>query len=794
MTKINLPFEDRSVWDYLRWNSYLSERYRFLYVATPKVACTSLKWWFADLEGYSKCLSEVKDSNESDPDLVIHDSFHRVAPTVTGLAPEDLVEPIVSDSYFRFAVVRNPYKRIFSAWQSKLLLREPLQVKAYLKCEFYLMPIKSALDIALAFEGFLEYLASCETPNYLDFHWTPQATLLRPDLIAYTKLTHIENAKELSLALAEHLGPNIPDPFATHRTNESLIPFLPKFITERSVELIKSLYAEDFITFEYDSKIPMAREEFTSSQLDVTLRAISLIRGRHQRLAETRGIFSAQINRALSEQSSRLNFVILEKDKAISTQKNEIKRIEVVVEQKDQAIVTQSEEIGRLNSVLLEKDKAISIQNDEIKRMRIDILEKDKTISIQTNAIKHLSQEIEKLRLSKFLRICQLVNAGRYKLSELIHLGLKKDKAYPVAFESKVNTKGFNAYQICTPKIVSNNRARVVHIIANFMTGGSSRLVVDLIEYLGGQYDQSVVTSFIPDPPAYIGLDITEFRHLENIQPLIEYFKRVKPAFIHVHYWGDCDEPWYAKAVQAADMLGIPVLENVNTPIAPYVSSAIRKYIYVSNYVREIYGQPQSDHLTIYPGSDFSLFNRPDNESCPGDCIGMVYRLEHDKLNIDSINPFIRAVQKRPSTKALIVGGGSLLEPFKKAVKNAGVADRFEFTGYVSYTELPKLYRRMSLFVVPVWKESFGQVSVFAMNMRIPVVGYNVGAIGEIIDNELLLAPAGDVEKLSDIIVRLLDIPDELAAIGQFQQKRAKDYFSVQAMIKAYEKLYAEMT
>ncbi|MGG2018651.1 glycosyltransferase, partial [Pseudomonas sp. S8] len=125
----------------------------------------------------------------------------------------------------------------------------------------------------------------------------------------------------------------------------------------------------------------------------------------------------------------------------------------------------------------------------------------------------------------------------------------------------------------------------------------------------------------------------------------------------------------------------------------------------------------------------------------------MVYRLETDKLNADSITPFIKAVQKRPQTRVLIVGGGSLMETFKEAVNSAGVSDNFEFTGYVAYSQLPDLYRRMKLFVAPVWKESFGQVSPFAMRMHVPVVGYDIGAIGEIVDDSSLLAPYGDADK-----------------------------------------------
>ena len=119
-----LPDKQRLL-NYLSFNSYCSRRHRLFYVATPKVACTTLKWWFAELEGYTEILCNIKDSAETDPDLVIHDSFHKVAPDVTGLSPSELLEPLTSDDYFRFAIVRNPYKRIFSAWQSKLLLKEP---------------------------------------------------------------------------------------------------------------------------------------------------------------------------------------------------------------------------------------------------------------------------------------------------------------------------------------------------------------------------------------------------------------------------------------------------------------------------------------------------------------------------------------------------------------------------------------------------------------------------------------------------------------------------------------------
>jgi glycosyltransferase involved in cell wall biosynthesis/2-polyprenyl-3-methyl-5-hydroxy-6-metoxy-1,4-benzoquinol methylase len=353
--------------------------------------------------------------------------------------------------------------------------------------------------------------------------------------------------------------------------------------------------------------------------------------------------------------------------------------------------------------------------------------------------------------------------------------------------------QGATSYIVRQRKPDLAHRPRVMHVIANFMTGGSSKLVVDLIEQLGHRYQQTILTSFIPVPQAYTGVAIHELRQPENDVPFLEFFKVHTPDFIHVHYWGDCDEPWYAKAFSAAETLGIPVIENINTPVAPFVSKAVARYVYVSEYVQREFGLPEAPNKVIYPGSDFSHFSLKEGERPRGTRVGMVYRLERDKLNDNAINPFIRVAQTMPKARVLIVGGGSLLEPFKHAVAEAGVTDQFEFTGYVSYDELPALYRQMAVFVAPVWKESFGQVSPFAMNMQVPVVGYDVGAVGEIINNKNYLAPAGDANHLAKIVTRLLQNDSERNTLARSHRVRAQNYFSLEAMIGSYRTLYDEV-
>jgi glycosyltransferase involved in cell wall biosynthesis len=213
----------------------------------------------------------------------------------------------------------------------------------------------------------------------------------------------------------------------------------------------------------------------------------------------------------------------------------------------------------------------------------------------------------------------------------------------------------------------------------------------------------------------------------------------------------------------------------------------------VSDYVNHEFGYVGSRNITIYPGSDLSTFSKRNSFDIPDNCIGMVYRLEGDKLNEHSIDVFIKVIQRRTNTRALIVGGGTFLELYKNKVEQAGVINSFTFTGYTSYELLPALYEQMSLFVAPVHTESFGQVTPFAMGMQIPVVGYDVGALKEIIGDSQLLAPPGDSDALASIIIDLLDDRERRLQIGINNRQRVQKLFSVEAMIDSYSKLYEEM-
>lgn len=407
--------------------------------------------------------------------------------------------------------------------------------------------------------------------------------------------------------------------------------------------------------------------------------------------------------------------------------------------------------------------------------------------------LNHLQQRLEQYAGAKRLGIAffQAVIAG-------IKNRLGRSAAKPVGTSKPANdffTKNpdFKPYQIQlkTPRIGATI-PKILHVIPYFVTGGSQQLIVDLIEGLSDQYVHEVALMAIHAEQGYTGITVHDCSGIREPEVFTARLHSIKPDIVHVHYYGQWPHffwHWYHVVFQGTATYGCPIIENCNIPYMPYYHAGITRYVYVSEYARDTFGVRNMPNQVIYPGSNFSFFERAGTQPDP-DTIGMVYRMDGDKLKDQAMEPFIKAVQKRPQTKVLIVGGGEQLEIFQQQVKEAGVADQFTFTGYVAYGKLPALYQRLAIFVAPVYSESFGQVTPFAMNMGIPVAAYNVGALEEILVNPEVLAQGGDSEALSDIIVDLLNDSVKREKIGMFNKNRASELFTVEKMVEAYSEVY----
>jgi glycosyltransferase involved in cell wall biosynthesis len=339
------------------------------------------------------------------------------------------------------------------------------------------------------------------------------------------------------------------------------------------------------------------------------------------------------------------------------------------------------------------------------------------------------------------------------------------------------------------PSIV--HRPRILHVIPNVWLGGSTQLILDLHDYLGHRFEMEVVTSALPAQGRHHGMRICVLSRPPSRHEVRRIFGRFRPHIAHIHYWADVDGPWYEAFFDIATEYGCAILQNVNTPVTPFSSVPVARNVFVSQTILDQFGSTATAQV-IYPGINLSMFSPLETFDLDSyDAIGMVYRLERDKLNEMSIEPFIIVVKHRPQTRAIIIGDGSLLPHFRSRVREEGLLDRFEFTGYVPFETLPAHYTRFKIFVAPVWQESFGQVIPFAMSMGLAVAGNRVGAIPEILGDNSTLGTSPD--ETASHILRLLDNREAIDAIGARNRSIARANFCVERMVTAYADVYKSL-
>ena len=389
---------------------------------------------------------------------------------------------------------------------------------------------------------------------------------------------------------------------------------------------------------------------------------------------------------------------------------------------------------------------------------------------------------------SIFLKSSSLLYRAHSKVYVLLNQYLK---------EGVQGERNFKPYIL--KKIPFVSKTKIIHLNGNFLVGGTSQLIIDIIENTSDEYSHKIVVPEFPNPLPYQPVDIYKYS-LYELEELYNFLKKEQPAAVHIHYWireakqakkFNWAAAWYEKVFAICEDLKIDIIQNVNVPTAPYHSSAVIHNVFVSNFVLENFNNSQVPASVIYPGSNFSHFKNAD--TLPDKCIGMVYRLDPDKLNPEAIEVFISAVKRQSDIICYIIGDGYYLDYYQQRVAEEKLEKNFVFTGVVSYSSLPDYYKKISIFVAPVHDESFGQVTPFAMSMGLCVAGYDTGALSEILGSKETLVEYGRIETLADVIVALVNNPEKRAELGKLNQFRTHNNFSVETMISQYQELYSRL-
>jgi hypothetical protein len=243
--------------DHVNRRTVVLAEQRILFLPMPKAGCTSILWLLADLAGIQAETFAQSALPEVSPALTVHDmnlwgAGHRLA-DYTG---EERKRVLTEEGWLRFTVVRDPAPRLWSAWQSKLLLREPRFVLAFGEEPWFPRLPAEPGDLLEDFRSFVTALPGGEAE---DVHWAVQH-----DLAAQLPLNHVgrlEQIEETIAALRAHVSEDVVLPVRSE--NRMALPQPPGAYDDAGLSVLRDRYREDFDRYGYDPAAAQAGDEET---------------------------------------------------------------------------------------------------------------------------------------------------------------------------------------------------------------------------------------------------------------------------------------------------------------------------------------------------------------------------------------------------------------------------------------------------------------------------------------------------------------------------------------------------
>lgn len=227
-------------------DTWISPQHRYFCMAIPKNACTKTKLVLQQLEG-------LPLPPEADRIHYRDEAGLAFLPSIADFSTAQGVEILTSPDWFRFAFVRNPYARLFSAYKSQVMdlnspyvgFRESIRQQAG-----YPTP-PGATPGRVGFADFVAYIAG-QADGERDGHWKSQTGSLHLDQIGYHFIGRVECFAEDFAQVLQRFA--VPLPLVNSlREQVNTTPALPLAAAygKQLADTVYTIYKEDFETFGY---------------------------------------------------------------------------------------------------------------------------------------------------------------------------------------------------------------------------------------------------------------------------------------------------------------------------------------------------------------------------------------------------------------------------------------------------------------------------------------------------------------------------------------------------------------
>ncbi len=226
---------------------------KLLFAPVPKSGWTSILRLLADLAGFPPDRFSASLKPEVASHMLVHDyrvwaeEKRRLCDLPAAVRDEALTAP----DWLRFAVVRHPGAKLWSGWQSKILLREPVYLRFHEAKPWYPARPRDPDEILSDFRGFVTALEEgFETDTRMrDPHWGRQVDVIRR--LPLNHIGHLERLQDTVDVIREHVRRFTDHAVIVAKENPAPLPYDPVVYDDASAATVRRLFAEDFSTFGY---------------------------------------------------------------------------------------------------------------------------------------------------------------------------------------------------------------------------------------------------------------------------------------------------------------------------------------------------------------------------------------------------------------------------------------------------------------------------------------------------------------------------------------------------------------
>ena len=151
-----------------------------------------------------------------------------------------------------------------------------------------------------------------------------------------------------------------------------------------------------------------------------------------------------------------------------------------------------------------------------------------------------------------------------------------------------------------------------------------------------------------------------------------------------------------------------------------------------------------------------------------------------------------RIHQRHPEVEFLLAGDGPLRAELEQEARSLGLGSQVIFLG--DRRDVTAVLASMDVAVLTSDSEGLSNVILEAMAASVPVVAYDVGGNGELVNGERgRTVRAGDEEGFAAAVERLLERPALREQLGRNARVFAEENFSLRRVQNDYEKLYQSL-